>query len=432
MKLRHLKWGASSRIFEELDNSNKPTGRLVEKINVGQRNIRLDNNTFAPYEWIGPEKRLKFGRCEVNFLTDRIRVIHPKGDFDFSLYPEFEGQQKPPVVSGLRFTETKTAEIIIDDSKIINKISKDFIEISYDLETEDSIETVTLKAGCNNTINFRFKRETLKQGNFTTRLNFFEKGIENVVYDRNEDLMVVNGLIFSGMPWIWKLDEIGYHSINQKQDTTEVELRKGFFDVGQINVVSPDTFNPVANDDDGHENNGTWSSGVDDGCGTTVFQPGYPTGTHIHGLLRFDNITLDGTVDTSTIDTYWNSCNWWDNASFDWKIEDADDPGVFSATHRPGNGMTLWGAIADQTEHGDQVETSPELKTLVQHVMDRGGWSSGNAMCFCLYNTDDQWDWGSTHAIEEGDNNEAELTIVMVVAGDAMPMAMNTYRQMRN
>ena len=75
--------------------------------------------------------------------------------------------------------------------------------------------------------------------------------------------------------------------------------------------------------------------------------------------------------------------------------EDADNPGTLS-TQADYAGRTrttaevLWDNIASWTADTDY--NSPEIKTVIQEIVDRGGWASGNAMVIFWDDHDDRSD----------------------------------------
>jgi hypothetical protein len=68
-----------------------------------------------------------------------------------------------------------------------------------------------------------------------------------------------------------------------------------------------------------------------------------------------------------------------------WAIEDVDDAATFT-NWADFNGRSRFGAVAwtPAAWASGNDYTSPDLKTLVQQVVDRGGWASGQDMAFFL------------------------------------------------
>jgi type IV pilus assembly protein PilY1 len=134
--------------------------------------------------------------------------------------------------------------------------------------------------------------------------------------------------------------------------------------------------------------------GLDDGrqAGSTFSHDGigiYLGGMPQYGLIRFTNITIPAGAEitscklqlyvpssgdpalTISVEDIANSARL---ASLSATIDDKDFGTVevdWSAT-----GLTDW-------------QDTPELKTLLQHVVDQGGWASGNAASFIFYNQTD-------------------------------------------
>ncbi|MCJ7749595.1 MAG: hypothetical protein MUQ65_00640, partial [Armatimonadetes bacterium] len=82
----------------------------------------------------------------------------------------------------------------------------------------------------------------------------------------------------------------------------------------------------------------------------------------------------------------------WDNVIVYRAAEDVDSAAVFSSTHMPGgtayNSRTTAKVYWDIPNWTAYVwDDSPDLATVVQEVVDRGGWASNNNLLFILYET---------------------------------------------
>ncbi len=96
------------------------------------------------------------------------------------------------------------------------------------------------------------------------------------------------------------------------------------------------------------------------------------------------------------------------------RAEDADNPGPFSISHRV-NAVTMTDASEnwnwDDAWQANAWYESPDIKSLVQEVVDRSGWSSGNALVL-LYGAD-SYDSDRKFWAYEGDPAKAvELVVV--------------------
>ena len=110
--------------------------------------------------------------------------------------------------------------------------------------------------------------------------------------------------------------------------------------------------------------------------------------------LRFTNLNLPvgATITNAYIDftaTTPNSPNS-NSGATDLKIkaEDIDDAPAFSLTDYDVSDRTLTSAEINWIPSAwtaEQVYSTPDLSTIVQEVMNRGAWASGNDMVFCDY-----------------------------------------------
>ncbi len=116
---------------------------------------------------------------------------------------------------------------------------------------------------------------------------------------------------------------------------------------------------------------------------------------YAQGGFRFDPVPVPNGANiisaSLTPTSYFNLVS----ASVQWKItaEDVDDPGVWTANHRPGTG----GAPGRGPETTAKVDwdisvpwaintpqQTPNLKDIVQELVNRVGWVSGQAMAFII------------------------------------------------
>lgn len=116
------------------------------------------------------------------------------------------------------------------------------------------------------------------------------------------------------------------------------------------------------------------------------------------------------------------------------KAEDVDNPGTWNTNHRPGTGgtpgrgpETTAGVLWDPPDWivGTLYQT-PDISTIVQELVDRGGWSSGNAMAFIIRNDTgtntiivmSQWDAPTSPA----NNFKARFNITYQFAGQIVAL----------
>ena len=148
--------------------------------------------------------------------------------------------------------------------------------------------------------------------------------------------------------------------------------------------------------------------------------------------LRFTNITIPqgATINSATLTVYLP------NASYDspdvtiWG-EDIDDAPTFTtganniSSRTPTTATVVWSA----SSIGTGVKVSPELKTIIQEIVNRAGWVSGNAIALILKGN-------STSALrfdtyEDGAGANAELDIDYTAPAAGVPKHAMYYARMR-
>ena len=118
-------------------------------------------------------------------------------------------------------------------------------------------------------------------------------------------------------------------------------------------------------------------------------------GTTSYVCVRFDNVLIPNgaTIDSATVTTYQheNSSDYnspADDTSVD--IEDADDPSAmtdtgFETRQSNGTGNAFTWAQDNEGYLNNDAMTAITLTSALQAVVNRAGWSSGNAVCVWFY-----------------------------------------------
>lgn len=206
--------------------------------------------------------------------------------------------------------------------------------------------------------------------------------------------------------------------------------RKQWFTNPVLPVVVDASINEhiVANADDGTEiNNGFWNIGGQDILvGTAVI-----TSTNRYDAgLRFQTISVPAgaTVTAATLTIYVS--NWVGTPTVKLYADDVDDAAAWSASNKP-SGITKTSASASMTITASSGSQVFDILSVVQEVLGRGGWASGNDIRFGIFHQ------GSFKrvifdAIERAGTNEAQLDITYTESGggaSAVPVIMRQYRQ---
>lgn len=103
--------------------------------------------------------------------------------------------------------------------------------------------------------------------------------------------------------------------------------------------------------------------------------------------VRFQNVAVlpGSTIDAATLDLYLPSlAN--DDPDVDIWGHDTDDAGAFTTMNSDISGRTATTAVVQWTASsvGSGWKSSPDISTIVQEIIDRGGWSDGNDIVVIL------------------------------------------------
>lgn len=137
------------------------------------------------------------------------------------------------------------------------------------------------------------------------------------------------------------------------------------------------TFTAYPNADAAHTSSGSWST-----TGTSILN-GFSSLSR-QAVFGFSNVTIANaaTISSAVFDTYISSGGGSGTLALRLTMEDADNP-AFPTSVTDSNGRTLTTATADfsgSRPSSGSYYTWPDFTSVVQEVVDRAGWASGNAM----------------------------------------------------
>lgn len=416
--MQHLRWNKQGRTFYD-----SKTGKYTYKSSLGQHNVDLGNGSFAPYVWDSTKKTVKFADCELRLTDTGIEFWSGKEKLNsLAIHPEVK-----TLTTWSRATPTKSNVTV---EEIDPGTAKAEIKLTYSLTTNDQTATVSIRAGYNAKVNFELENTALKSGEQRLLLAFKEKAEAVPRYDLKGKELTPCEYSFGKSHWKWKPDEEATHVIAQKTEYTEIRVAEKTYTKDESLKISPDTWGSdvgiAANADDGFDN-ATDNEWLANGFGNQIVvgSVSWIGWNQVNGGWRWDNITIDGTatIDSATIDIYLSkdgdyigvngtlNCNW--------QAWDTDDAGQFSASDRPETVTKTTASVAFALDTSGAIgwKTTGNLASIVQEIIDRAGWASGNAINFVAINTGS----GDNHADFEDYNhagsNEAELTITYTAAG---------------
>jgi hypothetical protein len=149
--------------------------------------------------------------------------------------------------------------------------------------------------------------------------------------------------------------------------------------------------------------------------------------------LRFQNVTIPAgsTINTASMDVYLTSGSF-DDPDVTIYGEDVDDAATFAATSNNISGRTLTTATTpwDAGAVGTGWKTTPDFASVIQEIVDRAGWNSGQDMV-TIFKGDDAGTLLRIAAYDGGTGNYATLNIDYTEpsGGDIVPLIMHHFMQ---
>lgn len=189
--------------------------------------------------------------------------------------------------------------------------------------------------------------------------------------------------------------------------------------------------------DDAYDDNR--DGGVDvDGLDSDGWQFGASGSNYRDVGLRFQNVTIPqgATIDSATIQVYRSYCSGDGPYLGTMYCEDVDSAVDFSTNNNLCNRVKTTASVTWDAPTGeDGWIDSPDLKTIVQEVIDRDGWESGNDIMFIWWsgnNVDTKFMQAEDYST--GSALAAKLTIEYTEAAGGssiVPIVMQYYRGLR-
>ena len=139
-----------------------------------------------------------------------------------------------------------------------------------------------------------------------------------------------------------------------------------------------------------------------------------------YGGFRFTGITVPqgATISSATI-TIRHRNVVGTSVSGDWHAWDTDDAGQFSGGGDTPRSVTLTTASTTYTKaaSGSYATSAQSITSVVQEIVDRGGWSSGNAMNFVLVGSSSGSNLDYIAAYDHSTESPADLDITYTTGG---------------
>ena len=135
-----------------------------------------------------------------------------------------------------------------------------------------------------------------------------------------------------------------------------------------------------------------------------------------NGGFRFQSVTIPpgSTIDSASVQLYVTVSE----VHVDILAEDVDNAVDFATTADvTGRTRTTASVNWDANITGDEFNTSPDIKAVIQEVIDRGGWASGNAIVIFFDGMTTENELGKAQSYENTPANAAKLDITYTAGG---------------
>lgn len=229
------------------------------------------------------------------------------------------------------------------------------------------------------------------------------------------------------LPMRWRLERRG-GDVFGLFSVLATDLKGATFPVYVDTAISEEKVG--ASSDDAQDSSGEWdiTSSVGNISGMANYYCGF----------RWTTVPIpkSATIDSAAVDLYFVSTTYDDPDAYLY-MEDADNAATFAtdeggyANRAKTAGSVVWNATAV----GGSWETSPDIKSIVKTVVNRGGWASGNALA--LLTAPRGTGAGSNARVVQYDYNSsrgAKFNCTYTAGGgaSAIPAIMHHYRQLRS
>ena len=148
--------------------------------------------------------------------------------------------------------------------------------------------------------------------------------------------------------------------------------------------------------------------------------------------FRFQGVTIPAgsTIDAATLDVYLLSGSY-DEPNLTIYGEDVDDAAAFSASSYNISGRSLTSASVTWSASylGTGVKTSPDFKSVIQEIVDRAGWNSGQDMVVIFKGIAGVAFRVRTYDSGSGDYGTLKVTYTEPSGGAIVPLVVHHFRQ---
>lgn len=391
MAKTHHRWTKEGRLFKTF----KPNQFIYES-DIGGKNVDNGDGSFSPYVFDSQTNELKHGDSGVIGFESGQQVIKQAGKLLVNSSKFFVQQFNDQTQEWETVPHGIPTRNIAHDYPTEGKCTSylNFPNAPYDLQ-------IGFMVGGFDTAQLGFRFRAAKSGR--VRFQWVNKGIAKRLvagdfewlWSSDKGGLRVNkkiGIRFGDIEFRWTYQESDERTLDIATDTDGTKIFTITF--GEYDYVKntwleifPDTFGPAqiahTNDDCSEEDDTTVQlSGLDsDGCPV-----GSLGGSRYDYATKWDNVTpaSGDTIDACTIDSY---MSWHDGtgALGIYKGIEEANPANWSAGTRPSQRTKTTATVAWSLPSTDgQFHTSPELKTIIQEILDDTAHGSTDSLAVVL------------------------------------------------
>jgi len=440
MAFIHHKWESHGRTYTDDENSSK---RMYSSY-VGERQTPDGLGSYFPYIFHSETNKIQYGldSSSIEFASDK-QILKRAADTicsSFKLYVEaYVGSSWVSQPHGVAERNFHQDEIFRDggwethEGKCTGFLSFPDAHLSYGAENSYNL-FVGLEAGNHRLarLGMRFRASDLSpassgQIRFVIELDGIKKlpsdweWIEQ--YNEEEDETRRVGIRVKDFEWRWTWDEAPYRDIvkvDNPDDTMKIQVIMGpyNYDEGDWLTIYPDTWGATEASDDCFQQNSDYYDNSSNTLYVGHFLPDFDLG------WIWNNVAVPNTA------TLQDGCKITVNVTFITgslkavlKAVDENPPPAWSDSEKPTD-KAVYGTTVTWNESSLASQDSPEIKTMMQQIIDDVAWDSGDDLAV-VWMDNNSYEAYLRITAEEGGTG-AELTLVYSLPAETVETSIDS------